>query len=103
MLRRVDGDDSRAQGPQPHAVAVAAEQMVVPVGESEADTSLLPRDHPKWARDAVTLSQRAREIVARLRPVLVKILTFWDHRVRSAWIGGSHVCIDPSGSYRIGS
>ncbi len=54
-------------------------------------TSLLPRDHPKWARDAVTLSQRAREIVARLRPVIVKILTFWDHRVRSAWIGGSRV------------
>lgn len=103
MLRRVDGDEGRVHGPQPHAVEVLAEQTVAPVGESEAETSLLPRDHPKWARDAVTLSQRAREIVARLRPVILKILTFWDHRVRSAWIGGSHVCIDPSGSYRIES
>ena len=77
--------------------------MVAAVGESEAENSLLPRDHPKWARDAVTLSQRAREIIAHLRPVVVKILTFWDHRVRSAWIGGSRVCIDPSGSYRVES
>ena len=46
------------------------------------------------------LAARA-ELIARLRPVVVKILTFWDHRVRSAWIGGSRVCIDPSGSYRI--
>ena len=103
MLRRVDGDEGRAQGPQPHAGSVAAEQMVAPVGESEAETSLLPRDHPKWARDAVTLSQRAREIVSRLRPVIVKIFTFWDHRLRSVLVGSSRVTIDPSGSYRIES
>ncbi len=101
MLRRLDGEEGRAHAAQPHATSIATEQMVAAVGESEAETSLLPRDHPKWARDAVTLSQRARELIARLRPVVVKILTFWDHRVRSAWIGGSRVCIDPSGSYRI--
>lgn len=101
MLRRLDGEEGRAHAAQPHAASIATEQMVAAVGESEAETSLLPRDHPKWARDAVTLSQRARELIARLRPVVVKILTFWDHRVRSAWIGGSRVCIDPSGSYRI--
>jgi hypothetical protein len=77
--------------------------MVAAIGESEAENTLLPRDHPKWARDAVTLSQRARETIARLRPVVVKILTFWDHRVRSAFIAGRRVCIDPSGSYRIES
>jgi len=32
---------------------------------------------------------------------VVKILTFWDHRVRTACIGQSRVSIDPSGSYRI--
>lgn len=100
MLRRLDSDDGRAHATQPHAAALAAEQAVAPVDESNAESSLLPRDHPKWARDAVTVSQRAREIIARLRPVVVKILTFWDHRVRSAFIGGSRVSIDPSGSYR---
>jgi hypothetical protein len=103
MLRRVDGEDGRTHAAQPHATAIATEQAIAPVGESEAENSLLPRDHPKWARDAVTLSQRAREVIARLRPVLVKILTFWDHRVRSAFVGGSRVSIDPSGSYRIES
>ena len=103
MLRRVDTDDGRQHCAQPHATAIATETMVAPTGESEAENTLLPRDHPKWARDAVTLSQRAREIVTRLRPVIVKILTFWDHRVRSALVGGSRVCIDPSGSYRIES
>ncbi len=103
MLRRVDGDEGRAHAPQPHAAAIATEPLVTASEQSETENSLLPRDHPKWARDAVTLSQRAREIIARLRPVVVKILTFWDHRVRSARIGGSRVSIDPSGSYRVES
>ena len=103
MLRRVDGDDGRTHAVQAQAAPIATEQAVTPIGEGEAENSLLPRDHPKWARDAVTLSQRAREIIACLRPVVVKILTFWDHRVRSALIGGSRVSIDPSGSYRIES
>ncbi|HTV92848.1 MAG TPA: hypothetical protein VMG98_09050 [Verrucomicrobiae bacterium] len=101
MLRRLDGEESRPALSQPHAAAIAPEAAVPAIGESEAETSLLPRDHPKWARDAVTVSQRAREIIARLRPVAIKILTFWDHRVRSAFIGGARVSIDPSGSYRV--
>ena len=103
MLRRLDTEDSRGHAAQPHAVAIETESMVTPVGESDSESSLLPRDHPKWARDAVTLSQRAREIVGRMRPVIVKILTFWDHRVRSALVGGKRVGIDPSGSYRLES
>jgi len=100
VLRRVDGDEGRVAPPQTQAAPIAPEQVVPAIAESEHDTSLLPRDHPKWARDAVTISQRAREIIARLRPVVVRILTFWDHRVRSALIGGARVSIDPSGSYR---
>lgn len=102
MLRRVDGDDGRTHA-QPHATAIATEAVVTPAAESETENLLLPRDHPKWARDAVTLSQRAREMIARLRPVVVKALTFWDHQARNAWVGGSRVCIDPSGSYRVES
>jgi hypothetical protein len=101
MLRRLDGEEPRTPAPALHAGAISTEQAVEAIGESDADTSLLPRDHPKWARDAVTLSQRAREIIARLRPVAIRILTFWDHRIRSAFISGSRVSVDPSGSYRV--
>jgi hypothetical protein len=101
MLRRLDGEESRAHVPQQQLAAIASEEAVPAIAQSEAETSLLPRDHPKWARDAVTVSQRAREIIARLRPVAMKILTFWDHRIRSAFIGGSRVSVDPSGSYRV--
>jgi len=103
VLRRLDGEEPRPQALQPRAVAVAPEAAVPAIGESEAETSLLPRDHPKWARDAVTVSQRAREIIARLRPIAIKILTFWDHRSRIAFIGGQRVSVDPSGSYRLDS
>jgi hypothetical protein len=101
MLRRVEGDEGRAHAPHANPAAVALEQIVPAVGESEQDTSLLPRDHPKWAKDAVTLSQRARELLARLRPVAVRILTFWDHRIRTAFVAGNRISVDPSGSYRI--
>jgi hypothetical protein len=103
MLRRLDGEESRPHAPQPHAGAIVPEAAVPVIGESEAETSLLPRDHPKWARDAVTVSQRAREIIARLGPVAIKIRSFWDHRVRSVFIDGHRVCVDPSGSYRVES
>ncbi|HUN30338.1 MAG TPA: hypothetical protein VMV65_11080 [Alphaproteobacteria bacterium] len=101
MLRRLDGEEARSPAAQAHAAAVPTEQAVAAVGESSAESSLLPRDHPKWARDAVTVSQRAREIIASLRPIAVRILTFWDHRIRSAVVGARRVTIDPSGSYRI--
>ena len=101
MLRRLDGEEQRPHALQPQAAAIAPEAAVPAIGESEAETSLLPRDHPKWARDAVTVSQRAREIIARLRPIAIKILTFWDHRTRSAFIGGHRVSVDASGSYRL--
>jgi hypothetical protein len=101
MLRRVDAEDGAAKAPT-HAPspALAAAHVVPAIAESESE-SLLPRDHPKWARDALTLSQRARELVARLRPVAIRILTFWDHRIRSAFVAGSRISIDPSGSYRM--
>jgi hypothetical protein len=98
MLRRIESDDRRHQ---PHDVALAAPEHVVPaVADSDLDTSLLPRDHPKWARDALTVSLRARELIARLRPVVVHVLTYWDHRLRSISIAGNRIAVDASGSYR---
>jgi hypothetical protein len=60
----------------------------------------LPNDHPAWARDVVTLSRRARELLGRLRPIAVRVFAAWEHRVRSILIGNRRVSIDPSGCYR---
>lgn len=67
----------------------------------EIETPYLPHDHPAWVRDAVALSMRAREVLAKLKPVALKILTFWDHTVRSIVVGNRRLTVDPSGSYRI--
>ncbi len=100
MLRRVEGDAPREaalRGLEPSET----QAIVAAIPDAEFDTSLLPRDHPQWVKDALSVSNRARELLARLKPVVLKILTFWDHRVRSALVGDSRVSIDPSGSYRI--
>jgi hypothetical protein len=76
-------------------VAVAA---VLP--DAELETPPLPRDLPHWVKDALSVSARARELISRLKPVAIRILTFWDHRLRTAIITGRHLKIDPSGSYR---
>ncbi len=99
MLRRVEGDERRPSlgellGLRENQPVVAA------IAESEFDGSLLPRDHPPWVKDALSVSQRARELIARLRPAIVRVLSFWDHRFRSAVVGGARISIDPSGSYR---
>ncbi|MBV9102460.1 MAG: hypothetical protein JO060_02655 [Candidatus Eremiobacteraeota bacterium] len=61
----------------------------------------LPPDHPAWAKDTLSLSLRARALVARLRPIVIRVLTFWDHQVRSIFVGGQKLSVDASGSYRL--
>ena len=62
----------------------------------------LPADHPEWQRDAVLISARVRALLASLRPVVVRVLGFWDHVVRSVGLGGGRrLEIDPSGCYRL--
>jgi len=63
--------------------------------------SRLPSDHPAWARDVISLTLRARELFARLRPVVVRVYTAWEHRVRSILVGGARLSIDLSGCYRL--
>lgn len=64
-------------------------------------TSVLPRDHPAWQRDVISISMRARSILATLKPFVVRVMTFWDHRLRELNVGGRTLGIDPSGCYRI--
>lgn len=102
MLSRVERDERPNPSSLLGALGVAHTEAIVPaVAEAELETPPLPHDHPKWVKDALTVSLRARELLARLKPVVIKILSFWDHRVRTAVIGDARVNIDQSGSYRI--
>lgn len=79
----------------------AASMHYAALPDVEIETPYLPHDHPAWIRDAVALSIRARELLAKLKPVAVKILTFWDHAIRSITVGNRRLTIDASGSYRL--
>jgi hypothetical protein len=99
MLRRVELEEpSAAVALQ---VGASRSEAVVPVvAEAELDTALLPHDQPRWVKDAVAVSQRAREIIGKLAPVAFAVLSFWDHRVRTILVGDRRVHVDASGSYR---
>jgi hypothetical protein len=89
-----------AQTSAPPALALPPPLAIALDPDVEVATNL-PSDHPPWAKDALSLSQRARALLARVRPIAVKVLTFWDHRVRSIFVGGRTVSVDASGSYRL--
>jgi hypothetical protein len=96
--------DAAAAGPalDPASVTLAPPSLA-PVqfadGAFDVPTSL-PRDHPAWQRDVLAVSARVRAVLTRMRPVAVRVLTFWDHAVRRITIGGRHLEVDPSGCYR---
>src|SRR5579884_3472462 len=83
-------------------VPVPSSRAIVPlVPDDELETPPLPREHPQWVKDALAVSQRARRLVAALKPIAVRVLTFWDHHVRSIVVGSRELRIDASGSYSI--
>ena len=96
-MARVDPDTNPALY-QP----LAPSHAVLPLlPEDELETPPLPREHPRWVKDALAVSQRARQLIARLKPVVVRVLTFWDHHVRGMTVAGRELHVDISGSYRI--
>jgi hypothetical protein len=98
--------DAAAPGPplDPPAPSDAAPAyLTTAVVVSETPGATLPRDHPAWQRDVLAVSARVRALIAHMRPVVVRVLTFWDHAVRSVSIGGRRLEIDPSGCYRLRS
>jgi hypothetical protein len=38
--------------------------------------------------------------LVKLKPVAIRVIAFWEHRVRSIAIGNRTVSVDASGSYR---
>ena len=96
--------DAAAPGPPLESPALTAPPSALaaaPLAHADVEPAALPRDHPAWQRDTLAISARVRAIVAGLRPVVVRVLSFWDHAVRSAVIGGRRLEVDPSGCYRI--
>jgi len=97
--------DAAAPGPalEPSPLAIVLPAVAnAQIADSGADMpASLPRDHPAWQRDVLAVSARVRAIVARMHPVAVRVLTFWDHVARSVAIGGRRVEVDPSGCYRL--
>jgi hypothetical protein len=82
---------------------LASPSLVAPVTLDPDDdvANRLPRDHPRWKNDALTVSQRARAMFQKLKPVAIRVVQFWEHRVRSISIGNRTLSVDASGSYRL--
>jgi hypothetical protein len=98
MLRRIEFEETPA-ALSARLEAGRSEAVVPAVAQADLETALLPHDHPRWVKDAVAVSQR--ELIAKLRPVIVRLLSFWDHRIRSIMVGNRCVQVDPSGCYRV--
>ncbi|MHB8140055.1 MAG: hypothetical protein ACYDHD_02160 [Vulcanimicrobiaceae bacterium] len=98
MLRRVEGErEAGRYAPLPPNAA----QAVAPIApDDELESPPLPRDLPPLVRDALAVSYRAKAFAARLQPIIVRVLTFWDHRVLGIVVGTQRVTVDISGSYR---
>jgi hypothetical protein len=100
-MSRIDPETSPVYYPQPQPLVTGALPILALVPDDELETPPLPREHPKWAKDSLAVSARARALLQRLRPVIVRILTFWDHQMRTIRIGGRNMHVDVSGCYRI--
>ncbi len=77
---------------------------LVPLAPIDADASgvpELPADHPQWQRDVVSISSRARAVIANVVPVVVRALSYWDHRIREIAFGARTLSVDPAGCYRL--
>jgi hypothetical protein len=75
--------------------------LIPPIDADAAGVPPLPADHPAWQRDVVSISSRARAAIAHIVPVVVRTLSYWDHRVREIAFGTRSLAVDPAGCYRL--
>jgi hypothetical protein len=101
---RVESDAAGAAaagaGPAPATPLVPGAVAAIDPSDGWGEGPALPNDHPAWLRDTLSISQRARALLARIKPVAVRVIAFWEHRVRSIVVGSRTVSVDASGSYR---
>ncbi|MGA2395899.1 MAG: hypothetical protein ABSH03_21380 [Candidatus Lustribacter sp.] len=72
-----------------------------PIDAEAAGLPDLPSGHPQWQRDVVSISSRARALIANVVPVVVRTLAYWDHRLREVAFGARTLSVDPAGCYRL--
>lgn len=102
MSARVEADAQAAlTGGLPSTVAPLAALPIAFDNDDQFGGPALPSDHPAWLKDAVSLSQRARALIVKLKPIALAVIHAWEHRVRSVVIAGRKVSVDASGSYRM--
>jgi hypothetical protein len=94
------GASASGAGLAPAAPLVPGAVAAIDASDGWGDGPTLPHDHPAWMRDTLSVSQRARALLARIKPVAVRVVAFWEHRVRSIVIGSRTLSVDASGSYR---
>ena len=75
--------------------------VLLPIDADASGVPELPADHPQWQRDVVSISSRARVLIARAMPVVVRTLSYWDHRIREIAFGARTLSVDPAGCYRL--
>ena len=93
-------DPALASGVDP--LALVSVSTTAEPGDGELDVAQAGiGGAPAWQRDALAVSARVRAIVATLRPIVIRALSFWDHAVRGIRIGSRALEVDPSGSYRL--
>jgi len=99
-LRTIRGESLRGAPARSDALRSEAAEAI---GESEGllPAVALPPGHPVWPRDLLSLTRRARDVLAALPRVIIEVLSFWDHPRREAMIAGSLVVIDAAGTYRV--
>ena len=103
MSARIEPDLGQTGGAAVGTSAALAPPPPLPIA-LDPDVEIgnqLPSDHPPWSKDTLSLSARARALLARLRPVVISVMSFWDHRVRQIFVGGRTLSVDASGSYRL--
>jgi hypothetical protein len=80
---------------------VVVPTLLPPVDAEAGGMPELPADHPQWQRDVVSMSARARALVAHVVPAVVRTLSYWDHRIREIAFGARTLSVDPAGCYRL--
>jgi hypothetical protein len=83
------------------AYPLAAVPALPPIDADASGLPELPADHPQWQRDVVSISARARAVIAQAVPVIVRTLSYWDHRIREVAFGTRSLAVDPAGCYRL--
>lgn len=99
VVRRLGGETVTGLAGSAEAAALSAE-----VGELDASGAIvLPRDHPKWMRDRFTITAATKAWLGRIKPIVIRVFSFWDHRVHRLTTEDGTIEVDVSGSYRCDS